>query len=145
MTMDVCPVHQLNAGRFIFLLLQIRNSLIYATWYPAYTTSIQSPWIFWGSFLNPPLYMVSPTSPLLRYEAFVILYADSLQHFQEGFWQRIFIVNILLKITHFDSCLILKMMRYFYLLWVWHFPKKMGENDQNTNTLRNFSSYKIRF
>ncbi len=32
-----------------------------------------------------------------------------------------------------------------FLLWVRHFPRKMGEDDQNPNTLRNFSSYKIRF
>ena len=31
-----------------------------------------------------------------------------------------------------------------FLLWVRHFPRKMEEDDQNTNTLRNFSSYKIK-
>ena len=41
--------------------------------------------------------------------------------------------------------LIPKMMRYFFLLSVRHFPMKIGEGDQNPNTLRNFSSYKIRF
>ena len=42
------------------------------------------------------------------------------------------------------GCLIPKMMRYFFLLWLRHFPRKMGEDDQYLNTLRNFSSYKIR-
>ena len=32
-----------------------------------------------------------------------------------------------------------------FLLWVKHFPRKIREDDQNLNTLRNFSSYKIRF
>ena len=32
-----------------------------------------------------------------------------------------------------------------FLLWVRHFPRKIEEDDQNTNTLRNFSSYKIKF
>ena len=32
-----------------------------------------------------------------------------------------------------------------FLLWVRHFPRKMGEDDQNPNALRNFSSYKGRF
>ena len=32
-----------------------------------------------------------------------------------------------------------------FLLWVRHFPRKMEEDDQNTNTLRNFSLYKIKF
>ena len=36
-------------------------------------------------------------------------------------------------------------MRYFFLLWLRHFPRKMEEDDQNPNTLRNFISYKIRF
>ena len=31
-----------------------------------------------------------------------------------------------------------------FLLWLRHFPRKMGEDDQYLNTLRNFSSYKIR-
>jgi hypothetical protein len=43
------------------------------------------------------------------------------------------------------GCLIPKIMRYFFLLWVRYFTRKMGEDDQNPNTLRNFSSYKIRF
>ena len=30
-----------------------------------------------------------------------------------------------------------------FLLWVRHFPRKMGEADKNPNTLRNFSSFKI--
>ena len=33
----------------------------------------------------------------------------------------------------------------FFLLWDRHFPRKMWEDDQNPNTLKNFSSYKIRF
>ena len=37
------------------------------------------------------------------------------------------------------------MMRYFFLLLLRHFPRKMGEDDQNPNTLRKFSSYKIGF
>ena len=32
-----------------------------------------------------------------------------------------------------------------FLLWVRHFPRKMEEDDQNTNTLRIFSLYKIKF
>jgi hypothetical protein len=36
-------------------------------------------------------------------------------------------------------------MRSFFLLWLKHFPRKIWEDDQNPNTLRNFSSYKIRF
>ena len=32
-----------------------------------------------------------------------------------------------------------------FFLWFGHFPRKMGEDDQNPNTLRDFSSYKIRF
>ena len=32
-----------------------------------------------------------------------------------------------------------------FLLWVRHFPRKMGEDDQSPNTLKNFSSYEIRF
>ena len=41
--------------------------------------------------------------------------------------------------------LIPKMMRTFFLLSVRHFPMKIGEGDQNPNTLRNFSLTKIRF
>ena len=43
------------------------------------------------------------------------------------------------------GCLIPKMMRYFFLLWLRHFPMKMGEDDQNLNILKNFSSSKIWF
>ena len=32
-----------------------------------------------------------------------------------------------------------------FLLWLRHFPRKRREDGQNPNTLRNFSSYKIRF
>ena len=38
-----------------------------------------------------------------------------------------------------------KMMRYFFLLWLRYFPRKIREDDQNPNTLRNLISYKIRF
>ena len=31
------------------------------------------------------------------------------------------------------------------LFLLWHFPRKRREDGQNPNTLRNFSSYKIRF
>ena len=36
------------------------------------------------------------------------------------------------------GCLIPKMMRYSFLLWVRHFPRKMGEDDQNPKTLKIF-------
>ena len=57
--------------------------------------------------------------------------------------------NPILPMTARNGCgggyLIPKMIRYFFLLLVRHFPMKIGEGDQNPNTLRNFSSYKIRF
>ena len=37
------------------------------------------------------------------------------------------------------------MMRNFFLLWLRHFPRKMLEDNQNHNTVRNFSLYNIRF
>ena len=42
----------------------------------------------------------------------------------------------------YGGYLIPKMIRYFFLLSVRHFPIKIGEGDQNPNT---FSSYKKRF
>ena len=32
-----------------------------------------------------------------------------------------------------------------FLLWLRHFPRKRREDGQNPNTLRNLSSFKIRF
>ena len=34
------------------------------------------------------------------------------------------------------GCLIPKMIRYIFLLWVTYFPRKIGEDDPNPNTLR---------
>ena len=33
----------------------------------------------------------------------------------------------------------------FVMLWIGHFPRKKGMNDQNPKVLKNISSYKIRF
>ena len=41
--------------------------------------------------------------------------------------------------------LIARMLRNFFRLDFIHFPTKIGEDDQNQTTLRNFSLYKIGF
>ena len=36
-------------------------------------------------------------------------------------------------------CIVVELHRENFLLWFEHFPKKIGEDDQNPNILRNFS------